>query len=263
VTGSGIRSWTLTLGDGTTRSGTGQPPADLSHTYPAGTHTAHLRVTDTPGRTASDRRTVVAASGPTVTGSERDVTSTSLSLNAWVNTHGHTGTVVFEWGTTTAYGNRSTVRDLPARTWAQHVQHPLSGLQPGTRYHWRVTALTDAGTTVLTRPVVTLTASGSTSTPSTDPPSSDPVVTFVDVPPSHPFHDSIRWMAERGLTTGTRTASGVRFDPSAPVSREALAAFLHRYAGRGGRPRRGGRPSGTCRRRTGSTGRWSGCITRA
>jgi CSLREA domain-containing protein len=48
---------------------------------------------------------------------------------------------------------------------------------------------------------------------------------FSDVPTNHPFHDEIAWMAALGVTTGT--GSGV-FEPGAPVSRQSMAAFLHR-----------------------------------
>jgi Tol biopolymer transport system component len=52
--------------------------------------------------------------------------------------------------------------------------------------------------------------------------------TFSDVPGSHPFRKAIRWMAAEGITTGHPDGT---FRPLEPVSREAAAAFLHRYAG--------------------------------
>ncbi|WP_396134597.1 S-layer homology domain-containing protein [Cellulomonas sp. ATA003] len=51
---------------------------------------------------------------------------------------------------------------------------------------------------------------------------------FVDVPTSHRFHDEIRWLASTGITTGYRDGT---FQGSGSVSREAMAAFLHRAAG--------------------------------
>ncbi len=50
---------------------------------------------------------------------------------------------------------------------------------------------------------------------------------FSDVPTNHPFHDAIRWLASERISTGY--ADGT-FRPSAPVSRQAMAAFLHKYA---------------------------------
>ncbi len=51
--------------------------------------------------------------------------------------------------------------------------------------------------------------------------------TFTDVPPGHVFHDAISWLAAVGVVTGY--ADGT-FQPSSPVSRQAMAAFLHRFA---------------------------------
>lgn len=51
--------------------------------------------------------------------------------------------------------------------------------------------------------------------------------TFPDVLPGHPFAGEIAWLVERGITTGY--ADGT-FRPEAPVSRQAMAAFLYREA---------------------------------
>ena len=53
---------------------------------------------------------------------------------------------------------------------------------------------------------------------------------FSDVPTDHPFYAAISWLAESGVTTGY--ADGT-FGPGRPVSREAVAAFLYRFAGAG------------------------------
>ena len=49
--------------------------------------------------------------------------------------------------------------------------------------------------------------------------------TFADVGPSHPFFVDVEWLAQAGIADGY--ADG-RFGPSRPVSRGAMAAFLHR-----------------------------------
>jgi hypothetical protein len=55
---------------------------------------------------------------------------------------------------------------------------------------------------------------------------------FADVGPSHPFYDDIQWMAETGLSTGTPQSGGKPlYKPGSTVSRQAMAAFLHRAAG--------------------------------
>lgn len=55
--------------------------------------------------------------------------------------------------------------------------------------------------------------------------------TFADVPGSHPFIEQIEWLAAEGLTTGTEVGGELYFYPAAPMSRQAMAAFLFRYLG--------------------------------
>jgi hypothetical protein len=65
-----------------------------------------------------------------------------------------------------------------------------------------------------------------------DVPPASSVPAFADVPATHPFFDDIQWMAEEGISTGTPQPGGKPlFEPGANVSRQAMAAFLHRYAG--------------------------------
>jgi len=52
--------------------------------------------------------------------------------------------------------------------------------------------------------------------------------TFSDVTPEHPFYVEIEWMAAQDLTDGYADGS---FGATRPVSRQAMAAFLHRLAG--------------------------------
>ncbi len=52
---------------------------------------------------------------------------------------------------------------------------------------------------------------------------------FGDVPPSAPFYAEITWLAGESITTGFPDGT---FHPAASVERQAMAAFLYRYAGR-------------------------------
>jgi hypothetical protein len=52
---------------------------------------------------------------------------------------------------------------------------------------------------------------------------------FGDVPDSNPFHDDIGAVADAGITTGFADDN---FHPNDPISRQAMAAFLHRGLGR-------------------------------
>lgn len=51
-------------------------------------------------------------------------------------------------------------------------------------------------------------------------------VVFPDVPADHPFHDEITWLASTGITGGFGDGT---FRPGADISRQAVAAFLHRH----------------------------------
>lgn len=69
----------------------------------------------------------------------------------------------------------------------------------------------------------------SAGSPAYTPPVTSP---FVDVTPASPFYREITWLAAQGITTGTPMPDGtVQFQPAAPVSRGAMAAFLYRFVG--------------------------------
>lgn len=54
---------------------------------------------------------------------------------------------------------------------------------------------------------------------------------FRDVPTTHPFYREISWMAAAGISTGWKHPDGTAsFGPDLLVQRDALAAFLFRYA---------------------------------
>jgi endo-1,4-beta-xylanase len=51
---------------------------------------------------------------------------------------------------------------------------------------------------------------------------------FVDVPDSHPFQEEIAWLVDAGIAQGYPDNT---FKPAAPISRQAMAAFMYRAAG--------------------------------
>lgn len=71
----------------------------------------------------------------------------SARLNGRVNPHGAATTYHFEFGLTTAYTASTPAKTTGARTTGVHVQATISGLTPGTRYHFRLVAQNVAGTT--------------------------------------------------------------------------------------------------------------------
>ncbi|MFT3876579.1 MAG: S-layer homology domain-containing protein [Propioniciclava sp.] len=54
---------------------------------------------------------------------------------------------------------------------------------------------------------------------------------FTDVPTSSQFYKEIEWLASTGISTGWTGANGTKtFRPSSVVKRDAMAAFLYRFA---------------------------------
>jgi hypothetical protein len=56
--------------------------------------------------------------------------------------------------------------------------------------------------------------------------------TFEDVPDGDMFEADIEWLASAGVTKGCNPPTNTRFCPDDPVTREQMAAFLHRLANR-------------------------------
>jgi hypothetical protein len=85
---------------------------------------------------------------PTVaTGSVSSVTYSSAILHGEVNAKGVATNYVFQYGTTSAYGTQSPLAPAGNGTIAIRVSQAIAGLQPGTIYHYRVVAVSSAGTT--------------------------------------------------------------------------------------------------------------------
>jgi|GEM_PF-2186840 len=53
---------------------------------------------------------------------------------------------------------------------------------------------------------------------------------FADVSTSHPFYKEISWLAAEGISTGWSVSGGKEFRPYEPIDRNAMAAFLFRFA---------------------------------
>ncbi len=89
-----------------------------------------------------------AASSPAlVTGAASSVTSSSAILHGTVGPNGATTHYRFEWGLTSSYGTASRLRSAGNGTEVSAVQATISGLLPGTIYHYRVVASNKLGAT--------------------------------------------------------------------------------------------------------------------
>ena len=92
--------------------------------------------------------TVWSGSFPSVsTGAATDIDKTTARLNGQVNPNGYATTAQFEYGLTSAYGSTAPVTLTPNNsTTSQSVTAAISGLQPGTTYHYRLKGVTSLET---------------------------------------------------------------------------------------------------------------------
>ena len=88
----------------------------------------------------------LAAASPGVkTGKATAIGNTTATLNAQVNPNGaHTG-YLFQYGPTVDYGLTTASRSAGSGTKFVAVSTAVSGLTPGTLYHYRVLALNGSG----------------------------------------------------------------------------------------------------------------------
>ena len=88
-----------------------------------------------------------AATAPTPHGAPAtNIGPLSATLNGDVNANGHATTIHFEYGTSKQYGQRTPNQDVGAGTTPVPVAATISGLKSSTRYHFRLVAVSSAGT---------------------------------------------------------------------------------------------------------------------
>jgi hypothetical protein len=80
------------------------------------------------------------------TGNAAWVGSSGATLTGKVNPHALATNYRFEWGRSTSYGYRTSSSSLDPATWNIYVRAPLSGLDRGRSYHFRLVASNSAGT---------------------------------------------------------------------------------------------------------------------
>jgi hypothetical protein len=85
--------------------------------------------------------------GPTaVTGVATDIDDNSATIAGTVNPNGASTSAFFEWGTSASYGNITPIINIGSGTVAVPVTANLTGLTPGTTYHFRIVAINSKGT---------------------------------------------------------------------------------------------------------------------
>ncbi|HEU0317437.1 MAG TPA: hypothetical protein VFR49_08910 [Solirubrobacteraceae bacterium] len=99
------------------------------------------------GATLALAPTAAAATKPVVaTGGATAVTYQSATLHGTVNPEAQPTTYFFQYGPTNRYGSQGNPVNLAAGTRAVGVQSPIGGLLPRSKYHYRVVAVSAAGT---------------------------------------------------------------------------------------------------------------------
>jgi len=82
-----------------------------------------------------------------VTGGVSNVTYSSAILYGFLAAHGQVTNYVFQYGPTSAYGAQSPLAPAGNGTVTIKVSQAVTGLQPNTTYHYRIVAVSPAGTT--------------------------------------------------------------------------------------------------------------------
>jgi plastocyanin len=94
--------------------------------------------------------TVTVSGGPSKpvvsTGSASALSDTGATLNGSVNPSGQATTYYFNWGTTPAYGEETEHKSAGEGQTSLSKAEPITGLQPGTTYHFQIVASNASGT---------------------------------------------------------------------------------------------------------------------
>src|SRR4029434_6835710 len=87
------------------------------------------------------------ASAPTaITGPVNSVGTTTATATGTVNPNGQATSWYLEYGTSTSYGKKTATKSAGSGTGNVQVSGALTGLAPGTGYHYRLVASNAGGT---------------------------------------------------------------------------------------------------------------------
>ena len=108
-----------------------------------------LVATSDGGTSHGGDRTLTTAGAPSaVTGSVSAITTKSAKLAGTVTPNGQATSWYFEYGTTTAYGSKTSAKSAGPGAKAVGVSITVTGLKAATAYHYRLVAANGSGTSV-------------------------------------------------------------------------------------------------------------------
>ncbi|HEX2087116.1 MAG TPA: fibronectin type III domain-containing protein [Solirubrobacteraceae bacterium] len=180
-----------------------------------GPKTIAVVASDGHGHETEVQRGVVLSRPPVVTtGDARDITQTGATVDVSVNPNGNATTYAVEYGTTSDLGS-TTAASAPVTgtTPADHAV-ALGGLEPGTTYHYHVTATNSAGTRTGTKRTFTTFPPPGALVTTAKTPTSATLSGTVD-----PNGTPTTWRIEYGTTTdyGSQTAESAPLTGDDPV----------------------------------------------
>lgn len=147
ATNAGYGSQTATKSAGSGTSAT-SITATLTGLAPATSYHYRVVAVSSAGTTdGSDGVFNTTAAPAVVTGAASHLSASSATLNGIVNPEGLTTSWYFQYGTSTAYGQKTAASSLSASPNNVDVSAGISGLSPQNTYHYRIVASSSAGTT--------------------------------------------------------------------------------------------------------------------
>jgi PKD repeat protein len=149
VWGTSAGSLTNTTAVVATATGTASVPvsASIASLSPGTTYYYELIATDPGGTRTGTVQSFVTVPPPAVTArAATSVSQSSATAHGTVNPLGLDTTYYFQYGATTRYGRSTGHLDAGAGTSAKPVDGTLRGLARGSEYHYRLVAVSSAGT---------------------------------------------------------------------------------------------------------------------
>jgi hypothetical protein len=144
TTAYGARTQTKSAGSGTTAL---KESASLTKLNVATVYHYRIVASNSAGTTAGGDRTFSTSVPPAVqTGAAQGVAVGTATLTGTVDPKSRSTTWWFEYGTSTAYGSKTSSQSAGSGSGAKSVSVALKGLANSTVYHFRLVAKSDAGT---------------------------------------------------------------------------------------------------------------------